>query len=55
METLIIRPVINLWKYVTYHHLQTLSQTSDSSKLKEFTESDDNFKFDENGRQFSKR
>ena len=30
-----------------------LSQILDSSKLKEFT--DDNFKFDENGRRFSKR
>ena len=40
--------------YCSYHFL-TLSQTTnlDSSKLKEFA--DDNFKFDENGRKFSKR
>ena len=31
----------------------TLSQTTNSPKLKEFA--DDNFKFDENGRKFSKR
>ena len=34
-------------------NLLTLSQILDSSKLKEFA--DDNFKFDENGRKFSKQ
>ena len=34
-------------------HLLTLSQTTDSTKLKVFA--DDNFKVDENGRKFSKR
>ena len=39
----------------TISNLLTLSQRQilDSSKLKEFA--DDNFKFDENGRKFSKR
>ena len=41
------------WSTVQYNRLLSLSQILDFYKLKEFA--DDNFKFDENGRRFSKR
>ena len=47
--------IVATWAASLLFYLLTLSQTTDvdPSKLKEFA--DDNFKFDENGRKFSKR